>query len=257
MNHLLLDTLRFLQENFDENTSWTITASQMRLKKKTVKEESITPVVTPKAEAPLFLKKPLSPSYVDQKNKPLPIPLQNVEKEIPKPTIQTSPLKVESLSEAIKGLFPQFTTHIEAPKDKDLRVNPVYKRVLQSDVVIFSFREGKESDLFLQNISLAIQSHFSSAAVFDVKKWEISEGNFELFFKQIQAKLFISSESIYKKPSLLPFLKEIPSSSERFLGPSRLLLLHPFETYFNNPLKKKDLWKILCATMKKTHPLQG
>jgi len=261
MNHLLTDTLRFLQENFEEDTSWTVKSSQMHLKEKR------KVVMDPKpAPAPKAITLP-TPQKVEQSTaqQPTALPVaepviqpvvQPVAQETPKPIMPGTPLKVESLSSAIKELFPQFSTNAQLPKDKDLRVNPVYKRVLKADVILFSFREGKDTDLFLQNISSAINSHFASSTVFDVKRWEISGESFELFFKQINAKLFICSEALYNRSSLLPFLKEIPSSSEKFLGPSKLILLQPFDTYFSNPLQKKELWKNLCATLKKITPSQ-
>lgn len=250
MNNLLTDTLRFLEENFDTNATWTIHPSQFHLKKEEKQIEGPLPVVAFKPLTPPPQKAfTLLPSA--QKNKQLPDPPPLPEKELTK----NAPLGINSLSQAIKELFPHFTTHRDPPQDKDLKIDSIYKKALLAEVVLFSFREGKESDQFLQNISIAISAHFAPSAVFDAKKWELSQGNFDLFFKQAQAKLFITSQTLYKKNTLLPFLKEIPSSSERFLGNEKLLLLHPFETYFNDPLQKKELWKILCATLKKHLPL--
>ncbi len=246
MNHLLADTLRFLQETFEADTSWPVESAQMYLKKKRKIVDAPKPASTPTPKATTS-----PPPKVMQPA------TQLAAKETPKPLMPSAPLKVESLSSAVKELFPQFPTNVQPPEDKDLRVNPIYNRILKAEVVLFSFREGKETDLFLQNISLAINSHFSSSAVFDVKKWEISGEHFELFFKQVKAKLFICSQALYDRPSLLPFLKEIPSSSEKFLGPGKLTLLQPFETYFNDSLQKKELWKNLCATLSNIIHSQG
>jgi hypothetical protein len=242
MNSLLNDTLRFLEESFEPGANFLVKSSQVHLKRaKKVEKE---PLQVPKKIASIPLPAPPPPP----KEKPqAPLFSKAMEKE---PVVKPA-LGVESLSSAIKDLFPGFTTHKEPPKDKDLRVDPIYKKVLQAEVVLFSFREGKESDLFLQNISLAITSHFTPAAVLDVKKWELVEEHFDLFFKQGKAKFFIGSETVYKKSYLLPFLKEIPSSSQRFLSDRPLLLLRPFESYFNNPLQKKELWNTLCTALKK------
>jgi hypothetical protein len=257
MNHLLADTLRFLQENFEDNTTWSVKADQMHLKEKQPSTlNSPAKLISPQ--------KTLPPSPSIQKN---PVskftakviaetPIEVLSLDPPKPIIPDSPLKVEFLSSAVKELFPLFATNPQPPSDKDLRVNPVYKRVLKSEVILFSFREGKETDLFLQNISLAINSHFCSSTVFDVRKWETSGESFDLLFKQSEAKLLICSEALYKQSSLLPFLKEIPSSSQKFLGSRKLILLQPFDNYFNNPLLKKELWKNLCATLSKITPSQ-
>lgn len=246
MNSLLADTLRFLEESFEPGASFLVKPSQVHLKRAKKIEKEPLPVSKKTASIPLPVLPP--PPKEEEKEKPqAPLFSQAAEKEL----IVKPSLGIESLSSAIKDLFPGFTIHKEPPKDKDLRVDPVYKKVVQADVVLFSFREGKESDLFLKNISLAIISHFTSAAVLDVKKWELLEEHFDLFFKQGKAKFFIASETLYQKSCLLPFLKEIPSSAERFLSNRPLLLLRSFESYFNNPLQKKELWNTLCTALKK------
>lgn len=250
MNQLMADTLRFLKENFDSDCSWTVPARSAHLKssKAKVQKPLLLPSLAPKIQPPSFSKE------VAKETLPVAAPAapEPLKAEIP-----IVPLGLDSLSDAVKNLFPQFTTFKEIPQDKDLRTDPAYKKLVQADVVLFSFREGKESDLFLQNICFAISSHFCSAAVLDVKKWEISKSPFDLFFKQSNAKLFISSDTLYKKSFLLPFLKENPTSSEKFLSESKLILLKSFESYFTDPLHKKELWKTLCATLKKHFPSQA
>jgi hypothetical protein len=226
---LLKDTLRFIQESVDLEE--LLPANKPF---RGTPQRKITP--------PPFLTPPPLKEEPIVKTEVLEPPL--------KPTLPHTPLEVHSLSKAVKTLFPHFATHEELSTPHAL--HPSLKKVLQAETVLLCFREGKESDLFLQNLQIALSAYFSSAAVLDVGKWEKEQSSFEPFFKQIQAKLILSSSSLYKRPSLLPFLKEIPSSLERFLGSSRLLLLQPFEHYFTNPQAKKELWNAICAILKNT-----
>jgi hypothetical protein len=88
--------------------------------------------------------------------------------------------------------------------------------------------------------------HFPSSAIIDMKKWEHQLPNFSPFFQEAEAHVFIASQALYQKPGLLPFLKENPTTSERFLGQGKLYLLPSFETYFHDPMQKKELWEKLC-----------
>ncbi len=239
MNLLLADTLRFLQENFDPSTSWISSPEKAQLLQK--KKPSTASPPTPIAALPSLDKK----IVLEKKEEMIPV----VEKEIPKPIFATSPLGVEDLSKAVKDLFPQFSTQMQPPQENVFFLDPAYKRALKAHIVLFSFREGKESDLFLQNLCRALHVYFSSATILDMKKWEKELSNFDPFFQEAEARLFIASHTLCKKPQLLPFLKENPASSQRFLGKGRLLLLPTFETYFQDPTQKKELWKTLCTLL--------
>src|SRR3989339_2177567 len=135
MKHLLTDTLRFLKENFDEDTSWIVPPSLSHLKNQSLKVKE--PLIAP------FQKIEITPPLKEEKKEEPFVPVDKTISENPKTIVQTSPLGIDSLSSAVKGLFPQFTTHKTAPRDKNLRIDPVYKKLLQAEVILFSFREGK------------------------------------------------------------------------------------------------------------------
>ena len=224
MNLLLTEAIRFLEDSFAPSFSW----------------------ITSPIEAELLRKKPpeiVKQLTLEKREDPL---LFSQEKEMAKPIIQGSSLGVQDLSNAIKNLFPEFSTKTTPPEEKEFFQEISYKKALKAHVVLFSFREGKSSDLFLQNISRALQVYCPSSAIIDMKKWEHALSNCAPFFQEAEACLFIASQALYKKPQLLPFLKENPASSERFLGKGKFFLLPPFETYFNDPMQKKELWNTLC-----------
>lgn len=237
IDSLITDTLTFIQENFEPDTYWLVKKSEARLQMANKPEKELPPILQK-----IQIEKPPAKEVAVEEFIPTPV---TPPKE---PSRQAAPLGVNSLSSAVKKLFPTFSTSTEVQKPH--LVDPALKKALSSEVVLFSFRESKESDLFLQNLGIAISSHFLPSSLLDVKKWELSEGDFSPFFKESHAKLIIAPASFYKRPSLLPFFKEMPASSERYLGSSKLLLLNPFEDYFNNPLKKKELWHTLCTILK-------
>ncbi len=253
MNLLLADTIRFLEENFDPSTKWITSPQKAQLLQKKLTSAK-PPVTTP--TPPQVLKSPIpEKSFAPEKKEEIPPPI--CEKEVPKPTLPSIPLGVEDLSKAVKDLFPQFSTQMAPPQEKEFFLDLSYKKALKANVVLFSFREGKESDLFLQNINRALHLYFPNSTIIDMKKWEQELSNFTPFFQETEARLFIASQALYKKPHLLPFLKEKPISSERFLGKGKLLLLADFETYFLDPTQKKELWKTLCTLLSLTAPSQA
>lgn len=243
IDSLIADTLLFIQQSFTPSTHWLAKKSEIDLR---VERKPEKPQIPTQQKIPIpLLKAPIQPALKTS-------PKEEQQEELPKassPTPQRSPtLEIESLSLAVKKLFPSFSTSRDIQKPP--MIDPEFKRVCLSKVVLFSFREGKESDLFLKNLSQAITSYFTTASVIDIKKWELAHYDFSLFFKETQAKLIIAPASFYQKTLLSPFLKEDPSSSECFLGSSKLLILNPFENYFNNALRKKELWNTLCTILK-------
>lgn len=239
---LLSDAIRLLKENFDHDTTLTVKAEQV----KTVKAIPLpslslqirhTPSTPPSATIPEEKRK-IEVTIPVKKEKEAEPKILPVEKK------QEQALPFEDLSKKLLKSFPQFTVKKDTLSDKI-----PYLSALETECIVFSFREGKESDLFLNNLQKALENHHSSSCFFDVTSGIPSE-ELEMFFEQVQAKLIVASPSILKNPALLPFLKEIPASSEWFLGKSRLFILEPFTSYFTNPQKKKALWQTLCAILK-------
>ena len=230
MTPLLSDLIYLLQEEFEPKKSFFVSPSQIHLKQEGKKKPLPIKVAQPPISTPPLEKK---------------TPILKEEKiEAPPPPVIAS---VDHLSLSVKKLFPGFAIRDSIPKESDL--DQTHRKILGAQVVLFSFREGKETDLFLQSIQQAITSHFAPAGVLDVKKWENKE-SLELFFKQSKADVVIAPMSLYTNASMLPYLKEIPNTGERFLGSSRLLLLKPFHQYFEQPSLKKELWHHLCAMLR-------
>ena len=243
---LLSDTIRLLKENFDKETSWTVKASYVKplntppISKKTSPNPTIYPTSIPIKKFEEKKKIEVVPSQKKEQE-------QEQEQELKTSTLekkQEQLLPLEDLSKRLLKSFPQFSIRKNILSDKIPYIN-----ALETDCIVFSFKEGKESDLFLNNLQKALANHHSSACFFDATSG-IPPEELEMFFEQAQAKLVIASSAILKNKALLPFLKEIPATSEWFIGKSRLFILESFTSYFTNPLKKKALWQTLCAILK-------
>ncbi len=240
---LLSDVIRLLKENCDKSTSWT------------VKAEQVKPIKPKSTSTPQSLSSAPPPTIPQEKKKieivALPIATPPVKKEkepeskgqhVEKKQEQLLPF--EDLSQKLLKSFPQFSVKKDTLSDK-----VPYLNTLEAECIVFSFKENKESDLFLNNLQKALENHHASSCFFNAASG-IPPEELDMFFEQAQAKLIIASSVILKNPLFLPFLKEIPASSEWFLGKSRLFILEPFSSYFTNPQKKKALWQTLCAILK-------
>jgi len=217
---LLNDTLRFLQESFSPKTTWAVSPTLFHALQK---KETL---------APLLPKAPPAKQINIKESPPLSIPKE-------------TPLEVRSLTNNVQKLFPTFSIKTASPSDQGALF---LQEALQSEVLILSFRESGESDRFLQNIQLAISSHFTKAALIDAKQQHFVS-SLDLLFHQSGIKLTLASHSVFAQPSLLPLLKELPSSQERFLGKSKLFLLSPFELYLKTTIHKQSLWNTLCTLL--------
>jgi hypothetical protein len=160
-------------------------------------------------------------------------------------------LGFEAMQQQVQKKFPTFKIKKEIPDDHCALqlANQWKENALEAEVAILSFHESKQSDLFLQNIQKAISLYFFSAQIIDVDLWD-KQKKWELFFEHSKTRWILSSPSLLKKSSLLPFYREIPATSERFLGPFRLHILEEIESYLKNPSLKKTLWQSLCALLR-------
>ncbi len=236
---ILSDALLFLKENYEPTSSWNVPASYIipltPKEKKSVKPSAPAAIYTPPPQA----KTAPQPKKIEE-----PFILHTPAAPPTKSKMEEHVLPFEELKKSLHKILPQFVI-----KDTPLSDKISYIKALEAKTLILSFQEDQSSTIFLQNIQKAIATYHTSAHILEPKSSGFPE-DLPLFFEQTKNRLTLASPSILKNKQLLPFIKEIPASSEWFLGKSRLLLLEPFETYFTNPLQKKTLWKTICAILK-------
>lgn len=243
-NRLIHDTLSFLKGNLPPHSTFLV--SQRHVK-------TIKPIALPKEaentstrlSLQTILEKKIKEKLVSKESLPQKIPEQ--EKLIK----ERQSLPFVQFSKTLQKFFPYFVLKETPPDDKVALAmsNPSYMKALESNVVFFSFQESPESDLFLENIKQAVLRYHTSASVFSVASCKTEE-ELSLFLKHMQAKLVIAAQTLTHQKSFLPFIKELPASSEWFLHKSRLFILEPFTHYFTHPQKKKALWHTLCTHLK-------
>lgn len=216
--------------------------------------------------------KPLLPKKVENKPEKIEV-FQNIkaplEKEVSKTSEQVTKkegvdLKLEPLSqvttEPIKELeqivrqaVPYLTLKQNIPDDSlAKKISSMWKEQNDvADAVILFFNESNQEIHFLKNLVKAIDISLVPAKLLDIrrleKKWDLfldDPGRYKI-------KLMIASaQTIHKCPELKRHYKEIPSTSQFFLGNIPLLLLSPFSSYFKTPLLKRSLWQKLCQILK-------
>lgn len=242
---LIKEALTLLKESLSPKEELLVQKRHIKSIKKAISPKKIDLVTT----TPFF--QPI----IERKTNKKPTLLQEVltQKTIEqeKPLKEKPILTFSDFSKPLHRLFPYFLLKENPPDDRTALAmsNPSYIQALEADVVIFTFQETPESDVFLQNIAQAITRYHTPASIFFVASCK-TEDELSLFLEQMQAKLVLASSTLMQKKLFLPFIKELPASSEYFLHESRLILLEPFTYYFTHPQKKKVLWQTLCTLLK-------
>ena len=136
----------------------------------------------------------------------------------------------------------------------NILVKPIIteKSTRKSDVAdtkkkVYAFRVNKEANKI--EIKKAIESHFCSCSVIEVKEWE-EKKEWSTFFKLHKPKLILGDPSLFSVKNLLPFYKENAVSKQMSLNTHPFMLLQPLADYLNHPEHKKSLWKNLCNSLR-------
>lgn len=234
---LLSDTIRFLKENHEMKKNFIVKPELISSIKAEKKKQE--PLPQP-SQISFPVRKPPS---LQRKAPPPPLKKEKIEPSPIKPKRKEPTLSYPELSKKLKQSFPNFPL-VETPLKDESR----FIKALKAEIVIFSFSEGKKPEAFLKNLNKAITAHHAEATICDPTQWKTQE-ECSLFLKRTKAKLFIASFSVLESMLFLPFLKELPASSKRFLEERPLIVLEPFTTYFEDPKSKQSLWNTLCSTL--------
>ena len=157
----------------------------------------------------------------------------------------------EELKKQIEKILPQLQIIKEIPSDEEAKILAKQWQHLckQSEVLVLSFGSTLLDHSFLLNIKKAIESHFCSCSVIDVKEWE-EKKEWSTFFKLHKPKLILGDPSLFNTKNLLPFYKENAVSKQMSLNSHPFMLLQPVEDYLHHPEHKKSLWKNLCNSLR-------
>ncbi len=112
-------------------------------------------------------------------------------------------------------------------------------------VALLSFGETGLALQFLQNIAVAISSHFTCAKVVDGNRFE-KEKKWPLLLESSPLKLILAT-SAWKATSLVPLYRQNLASSSQFLSKIPFIVLEPASHYFKNPSLKPVLWTTIVS----------
>lgn len=168
----------------------------------------------------------------------------------PLSTITIEPIK--ELEQIVRQAAPYLTVTPHIPDDSlAKKISSMWKEQNDvADAVILFFNESNQEIHFLKNLVKAIDISLVPAKLLDIRRLE---KKWDLFLDPARYKIKLmiaSTQTIHKCPELKRHYKEIPSTSQFFLGNIPLLLLSPFSSYFKTPLLKRSLWQKLCQILK-------
>ena len=110
---------------------------------------------------------------------------------------------------------------------------------------LLSFNEPAPQRQFLLHLAQALDVVFGGCSLIDAAGIE-KENQWEAFLSTDVRLAIICDCALWQLPHLLPFYREIPSSSVKFLLNAPLFLLPDLTLYWKDPLLKRSLWKALC-----------
>lgn len=238
MKDLIADAHRFLKENYVAGDSLLTSKENNEFFRKT------KPII--KKEEPKVQKLVKAPV-------PMPAPEPKIQKEI-KPQIPEriaqAPASFDPMKEMralVQRAAPNFRLR-ETVLDDAVAKQPAAAATLQAALI--SYGEKDQSLLFLTHLAQAIDICLIPAELIDGQKME-KEKKWEGLLQTSSLKWVIAPcRMIGKSPELTRHYREIPATSERFLGNVPILFLSPIADYFKNPGLKRDLWKTLCQILK-------
>jgi hypothetical protein len=152
-----------------------------------------------------------------------------------------------------KKLMPKWKLTVEPLMDEQAKkIANMWKESFTSQdaCLLFYFDETEKEVQFLKNVALAISQRFRSAKVVHAKRIE-DEKKWDLLLKKDPLELILITPSCMQAKEMKKYYKEIPASSERFLGDFPLILLQPISSYLKTPSLKLALWKTLCQLLQK------
>ncbi|MBM3198097.1 MAG: hypothetical protein FJZ58_02425 [Chlamydiae bacterium] len=237
---LISDALTYLRETFPRDASWIVSPGHpllLSLPLSSVRKDP--PPLSPRP--PISRSKSLLP--VQEKNPPVEEVEEKVNGQEETPQVQEQISSFTDLFAIMHKRYPSFKLRQEILDD-----TTPFLRLTQKTFLVFSFSENPASNLFLRNLQQALGGHLSKEqgeAALLIWEKDLFAKDLVDFFAKSKARLIIASPHVLQIAELRPFLVYHPTTNQYMLGPSSLLLLHPFTDYFTHSSYKKDLWKVL------------
>jgi hypothetical protein len=166
------------------------------------------------------------------------------------PTPPPAPSK--GFKEIVARLAPQLKIQEEIPDDAAAQRAAArwQEPAPAAPVVILSFGHSGAQLSFLKQLARAIDTRLLPTKIIDGQRLE-REKKWDLFLADPGLKWILAPEQeLANFPALLCLYRELPATSERFLGNTPLLLLPPAARFLQHPEEKRALWNTLCRLLK-------
>lgn len=240
-DQLIRDTQHYLQEQFSLSDTILSTPDECAFFSTQEVKRQETPVSIAPTKPSLPPKKPAAPPPPKQPQQtiaPPPKPAEPIKKK------ETVPF--DDFATALRKISPRATLVAEPPSDAQAkRIAQSWKHPLHEiGAIVFSLSDSKEEKSFLLNLTKAIDTRLTSARCVDA-----TEKNIEQMLSEKHLKCLIVPPTFSKYPTLLPHVRELPATGEKYFGNTPLLVLSPLPAYLQQPQLKSALWKKLCQML--------
>lgn len=209
-----------------------------------------TPTSLPQAlsiiKEPIDTSNPIPKQPLTQKTNPI-APAVPIFTTHPPKALQKTPM--EDLRSIISKIAPSLPLSHTIPDDTQAKQikNRWKEQSNVPDIVILAVQGPSLS--FLQQVAKAIELHFCSSRVIEVKPLE-QQNSWEAFLNTPNLKMIITPDGVlWSCKHLMRYYHEFPNKKERFLGKIPLLLLPDPSLYLKDPTLKRSLWNLLCQML--------
>lgn len=170
------------------------------------------------------------------------------------PITEVNEVELASIRKEIENLFPE-TRFLPKPPDDAIakQIGQQWKQEAKApEVVILSFQEHPDKQVFLQNMKTAINQRLAPCAIYSAQAIEAKQA-WDKLFSMKELRLIVTTDyGMYSLPGLMSHYRESPEKSQRYLGGVPLLLLTDIAIYLKQPQLKAALWQALCSMLPKT-----
>lgn len=156
-----------------------------------------------------------------------------------------------SLKETIQQIAPHIRLLEDLPCDAEAKMlaSEWKEQEFIHEITLLSFTDNEKERLFLNHLTIAINSCLKPARMIDGRRLE-KENKWNLLLDNSKLRYVIAPPVVFSSfPSLMTFYKELPATEERLLGDKPLFLLSPITSYFQNPSLKISLWQTLSTLL--------
>jgi hypothetical protein len=170
------------------------------------------------------------------------------------PVTEVKETELFSIRKEVEKQFPEMQLITQPPDDAlAKKVGQHWKQsAVEPEVVILSFQETPDQQVFLQNMRAAINQRLAPCVIYSALTIEKRQV-WEKLFNMKDLRLIITTDyGMYSLPGLMRHYRESPEKSERYLGGIPLLLLTDITVYLNQPQLKSALWQALSTMLPKT-----